>query len=91
MEEEQGRGKGRGQGGRRGGGSGHTDFGGAVHFEDVDAFGDGGAGVVDDIEHGLGGVVSLCMGRAGVAVGVPLVESWWRLGCGWRRLLSLVS
>lgn len=31
-----------------------TDFGGAVHFEDVDAFGDGGAGVVDDIEHGLG-------------------------------------
>ena len=31
----------------------HTDFGGAVHFEDVDAFGDGGAGVVDDIEHGL--------------------------------------
>ena len=34
---------------------GHTDFGGAVHFEDVDAFGDGGAGVVDDIEHGLGG------------------------------------
>ena len=30
-----------------------TDFGGAVHFEDVDALGDGGAGVVDDIEHGL--------------------------------------
>jgi hypothetical protein len=22
---------------------------------------------------------------------IPLVESWWRLGCGWRRLLSLVS
>jgi hypothetical protein len=45
------RGRGRGLGK---GGSGHTDFGGAVHFEDVDAFGDGGAGVVDDIEHGLG-------------------------------------
>jgi len=30
-----------------------TDFGCAVHFEDVDALGDGGAGVVDDIEHGL--------------------------------------
>lgn len=38
-----------------------TDSGGAVHFEDVDAFGDGGAGVVDDIEHGLGGVSSCCV------------------------------
>ena len=43
-----------GDGGGRGG-VGRTDFGGAVHFEDVDAFGDGGAGVVDDIEHGLEG------------------------------------
>ena len=35
------------------GGRGCTDFGGALHLEDFDAFGDGGAGVVDDIAHGL--------------------------------------
>ena len=31
----------------------HTDFGGALHSEYFDAFGDGGAGVVDDVAHGL--------------------------------------
>jgi hypothetical protein len=41
-----------------GGEMGRTNFGGAVHLQDVDAFGDGGARVVDDIEHGLEGVIS---------------------------------
>lgn len=33
-----------------------TDFRGALHLKDVDALGDGGAGVVDDVQHGLEGV-----------------------------------
>jgi hypothetical protein len=38
------------------GGSGRrTDAGGAFALEEVDAFDDGGAGVVDAVEHGLGG------------------------------------
>jgi hypothetical protein len=40
-----------------------TDSGCAVHFEDVDAFGDGGAGVVDDVEHGLCGGCQLVYGE----------------------------
>lgn len=35
------------------GGEKRTDFGGALHLHYVDALGHGGAGVVDDIEHGL--------------------------------------
>ena len=32
---------------------GRTDFRGAFHFEDFDAFCYGGSGVVDDVHHGL--------------------------------------
>jgi len=34
---------------------GRTDFGVALHLQHLDALGDGGAGVVNDVDHGLGG------------------------------------
>jgi hypothetical protein len=75
----------------------HTNFGGAVHFEDIDAFGDGGAGVVDDIEHGLGGSISLLWRRGRERrTGVHtfswiMVAAWvWLATTTFSRLLKLL-
>lgn len=35
------------------GGSGITNFGVSLHLQDFDTLGDGGAGIVNDIDHGL--------------------------------------
>lgn len=72
-----------------------TDFGGAVHFEDVDAFGDGGAGVVDDIEHGLWWMLVLCMRRrwrGGDTLSWIMVATslWWLATTALSRLLRLL-
>ena len=63
--------------GEGGGGGWYTDFGVALHFEDFDALGDGGAGVVYYVDHGLVALVSVC-GRA----------NGWRLGMVCEREVS---